>query len=62
MRVVIVYKNELRYAPRAMFYAGRVYDALGEPEDLARAQELYIKVRRSFPGSRWAKEARGFKR
>jgi len=62
MRVVIVYKNELRYAPRAMFYAGRVLDAMGEPEDLERAQKLYIRVMRSFPGSRWAKEARGFKK
>lgn len=62
MRVVIVYKNELRYAPRAMFYAGRTFDALGEEQDKAFAQKLYIKVMRSFPGSRWAKEARGFKK
>ncbi|MFT5153844.1 MAG: hypothetical protein ACI841_003849, partial [Planctomycetota bacterium] len=62
MRIVVSHKNELRYVPRAMFQAGRVFQHLDAPEAEARAQKLYTRLLRNFRGSRWADEARGFRK
>jgi hypothetical protein len=60
MRVVVVYKSESRYVPKAMFWAGRCFDESTNEEDKARAQRLYRQVRRDFKGTEWATEASNF--
>lgn len=60
MRVVVVYKDENRYVPKAMFWAGRVFDKSLSEEDKEAAQKLYQKVRRLFPGTKWEAEANAF--
>jgi len=62
MRVVVGYKEESRYRPRAMFYAGRVFQQLEGEASEDRAQKLFKSVIREYRGSNWAKEARGFRR
>ena len=62
MRVVVVYKQELRYVPKAMFYAGRSFDLIGDEQSKDRAQALYNRVYRTFKGTRWADEARSFRK
>ncbi len=62
MRVVVVYKDQNRYVPKAMFWAGRVFDESTEAEDKERAQKLYLRVMREFQGSEWATEASSFRK
>ncbi len=62
LRVVVVYETELRYVPKAMFFAGRVFQQWNDAENQGRAQQLYNAVMRDFGGSKWADEARGFRR
>lgn len=62
MRVVVVYKEEPRYAPKAMFYAGRVFQLLNDEESEQRAQQLYRAVIREYGDTSWAGEARGFRK
>ena len=62
MRVVVVYKDQTRYVSKAMFWAGRVFDATQEEDDAEYAQKLYAKVLRYYPESKWAAEARGFRK
>ncbi len=61
MRVVVLYRDEVRYSPKAMFYAGRCFDKMGGEEDSVRAQKLYKRVIRSHPESPWAEQAADFK-
>lgn len=62
MRVVVVYKDQVRYVPKAMFWAGRVYDESNDEDDKEKAQKLYTKVAREYAGSKWASEAGGFRK
>lgn len=62
MRVVVVFKDENRYVPKATFYAGRVLDLQGTEISKAEAQRLYLAVIRNYDGSTWATEARGFRK
>ena len=62
MRVVVVYKQELRYVPKAMFYAGRTFDIMGDEQGKERAQIVYSRVIRTFRRTKWADEARGFRK
>jgi len=62
MRVVVVYKDQNRYVPKAMFWAGRVFDESTDSEDKDRAQKLYLRVMREFQGSDWATEASSFRK
>jgi hypothetical protein len=62
LRVVVVYRDQTRYVPRAMFFAGRVFDQFADEASKAHAQKMYGSVRRTYPGSKWAEEARGFRR
>ncbi len=62
MRVVVVYKNESRYVPKAMFYAGRVFDLAEDEISKERAQKLYRRVMRDYQGSHWADQANGFRK
>ena len=58
LRVVINYKDQSRYVPLSLFYAGRCFDLMGGQEDNART--LYLRVVRNYPGSNWANEAKSF--
>lgn len=62
MRVAVVYKSEVLYTPKAMFYAGRCYDQFQDVDSKERAQRLYTEVVRYFGGSSWAAEANNFRR
>ena len=62
MRVVVVYQDQNRYVPKALFWAGRVFDESSEADDKDRAQKLYLRVMRDYQGSEWASEAASFRR
>jgi TolA-binding protein len=62
MRVVVVYKDQTRYVPKSMFYAGRCWNLLGGVEDDERANKLYGRVMRDYPETKWAQEARNFRK
>ncbi|MDF1837111.1 MAG: tetratricopeptide repeat protein [Planctomycetota bacterium] len=62
MRVVVIYGDQLQYAPKSMFYAGRSFQEMGDAESERRAQALYSKLVRNFPGTRAATEAKSFRR
>ena len=62
LRVVVLYRDEVRYAPKAMFYAGRCFNLLGSDDDNERANKLYNRVIRNHDGTTWAKEARDFRK
>jgi TolA-binding protein len=62
MRVTVLYKDQASYAPKAMFYAGRCFNLLGGEEDDERANKLYARVMRQYPGTVWADEARNFRK
>ena len=58
LRVVVLYPDQVQYVPRAMFYAGRIFQEIGDEESNRRAKILYFKLIKNFPGSKFAKEAR----
>ncbi|MCB9914668.1 MAG: hypothetical protein H6828_05895 [Planctomycetes bacterium] len=62
MRVVVVYKDQVRYVPKAMFWAGRALDDSNDELQKEKAQKLYAKVARDYAGSKWAEEARNFRK
>jgi tetratricopeptide (TPR) repeat protein len=64
MRVAVNYRDQTRYAPKAMFYAGRSLDLIGEGDEAMKsnARRLYSAVIQNYPGSEWAREARNFGR
>lgn len=63
MRVAVNYRDQTRYAPKAMFYAGRSFDLMGDAESSkANARRLYAAVMQNYPGSEWAREASNFRR
>ncbi|MEZ6020099.1 MAG: tetratricopeptide repeat protein [Planctomycetota bacterium] len=59
LRVVVLYPDQIQYRPRAMFYAGRSLQLMGDEENVTRAKTLYARLIRTFPDSKAAKEARG---
>lgn len=61
MRVVVSYKNEYRYVPQAMFFAGRCFQLIEGETTNEDATKLFTKVIRDYKGSSWAQEARGFR-
>ena len=60
MRVVVNHEDQIGYVPKALFYAGRSFDQIGDEGARDSARKLYIAVVRDYPGSSWATEARGF--
>ncbi|MFT5050826.1 MAG: tetratricopeptide (TPR) repeat protein [Chlamydiales bacterium] len=62
MRVAVVYKSQVRYTPKAMFYAGRCYAQFQDVQSQEREQRLYTAVLRDFAGTAWATEASGFRK
>jgi len=54
LRVGVLYPEEIRYLPRAIYSAGLCFDKLGE---YPRAGKLWRSVVRDFPGSEWAAQA-----
>jgi tetratricopeptide (TPR) repeat protein len=61
LRVTVVYKDQSRYAPRAMYFAGRCFDLMGEDQKV-NARKMYGAVISQYPGSNWAQEARNQRR
>lgn len=61
LRVVVVYKDQSRYVPRAMYFCGRAFDLMGE-EQKPNARKMYGTVIAKYPGSNWAEEARNQRR
>ncbi len=59
LRVTINYKDQTSYVAKALFYAARSFDLMGEGQ-APNAQKLYMRVLRNYPNSQWAKESRGF--
>lgn len=59
LRVVVVYPDENRYRAKALFFAGRSYQLIGDVDANAaeRARTLLQAVMREYPGSAWAAEA-----
>ena len=62
LRVVVSYKDQTFYVPKAMFYAGRVFDLSDAEDGKDYAQRMYREVMRQFRGSNWADEAKSFKK
>lgn len=62
MRVVVVYGDQTRYVPKAMFYAARILDLEEDPQSKENAQKLYRSLIRTYDGTQWANEARGFRK
>lgn len=62
MRVVVLYGDQVRYAPEAMFYAGRCFNLMGGEGDDERANRLYSHLIRTYPESEWAGEAKKFRK
>ncbi len=61
MRVVISYGDQAGYVPKAMYFAGRASDLLGEAPSSRNARRLYRAVISSYPTSPWAAEARNLR-
>ncbi len=61
LRVVVVYKDQSRYVPRAMYYCGRTFDLMGEDQK-PNARKMYGSVIAQYPGSNWATEAKNQRR
>ncbi len=61
LRVVIVYKDQTRYVPRACYQAGKVFEFMGE-ENRPNAMTMYRKVVQEYPGSEWATKAKETRR
>lgn len=61
LRVVVLYKDQSAYVPKAMFFAARCFDQLGDEVSKDRAKRLYGAIVRQYPESRWAQEAKGFR-
>lgn len=57
MRVIVVYKDQTRYVPKAMYFAGRSFEFLGDDNKL-NARKMYSSVIQGFPKSPWATEAK----
>jgi tetratricopeptide (TPR) repeat protein len=61
LRVVIVYKDQTRYVPRACFQAGKVFEFMGE-DNRPNAITMYRKVVQEYPTSEWATKAKDSRR
>lgn len=62
MRVVVRYKDETAYVPKAMFYAGRVFDLLGDEDSARNARRLYTTVIQTYGSTDWAAQARNYRK
>lgn len=62
MRVVVLYKTETAFLPEALFFAGRCFQEIGGDTAQESANKLYSRVIKKFPDSKWANEAKGFRK
>jgi hypothetical protein len=60
LRVVVVYKDQSRYAGKAMFYAGRVFDVVESDTSKVAAKKMYRSVIAVYPTTNWAAEAKKY--
>lgn len=61
MRVVVVYDKQFSYVPHTMLYAGLAFRGMGDDVSKDRASEMLLQVRRRFPGTREAEEAKSLR-
>ena len=61
MRVVVNYDKQFAYVPHSMLYAALCFRSIGGEEYNARAKSMLLAVRRRFPGSREASEAKSLR-
>lgn len=54
------YEDQARYRPKALFYAGRVFDFLEDETSKQRARQMYRALIGEYPNSPWAAEAQKF--
>jgi len=54
LRVTVLYKDQARYLPKAIYSAGLCFDVLDEK---LRAGRMYRFVLREFPGNQWSERA-----
>lgn len=57
LRVVVVYKDQTRYVPRATYQSAKVFEFMGEA-NRPNARKMYSSVIQKFPGSEWAAKAK----
>ncbi len=65
LRVRILYPEQSRYVPKALFFAGRSFQLLGrktnDADALERGEQMYREVINTFPDSPWAEQAKRFR-
>lgn len=61
LRVVVVYKDQTRYVPRALYQSGKVFEFMGEAAKPS-STKMYRKLVTEYPGSEWAAKARDSRR
>jgi hypothetical protein len=62
LRVAIVYEEQTRYVPKAMFQAGKSFDLMANDIAKSQARKMYGTVISRYPGSEWAEQARSARR
>lgn len=61
LRVVVVYKDQTRYVPRALYQSGKVFEFMGEAAKPS-STKMYRKLVTEYPLSEWAAKARDSRR
>lgn len=57
LRVVIVYEDQVRYVPKALYQAAKVFEFMGEANK-PNARRMLSELVRNYPDSEWASQAR----
>ena len=60
LRVIVVHKDQSRYVPKALMYAGRVFDLFDTDEARSNARQMYRRLVSDYPASNWAEDAKKF--
>jgi hypothetical protein len=61
LRVVVNYKDQTRYVPRALYQSGKVFEFMGDAAK-PNSTKMYRKLVTEYPGSEWAAKARDSRR
>jgi hypothetical protein len=57
LRVAIVYPDQMRYVPKALFQSGKVFEFIGD-DTKTNAKKVYAELLREYPESEWATQLR----
>ena len=58
--MIVVHKDQSRYVPKALMYAGRVFDLFDTDEARSNARQMYRRLVSDYPASNWAEDAKKF--